>query len=282
MAGLPHRAMPSLYSGGGYHVVVVYRINEEDGTALIGDLTDEPISISLTDLAQARARIKKQKNRVLSLASAPTQPKLDELVRTGLQRCQHGLRHPTVPGMKGNAKLEALKVWAQRLHGSKDKESWERVFRPGKNLWRGLTWAYDFIEQYGTGGGLCRPLFAEFLTEAAAALRQPALAALAEQYAELGRGWSELAEAALPDDVPLMREAKELSTRKSELLHGGGSADEVRAVWQRLGELGQQASEQFPLAEADCAALRAQLQTRVLALYEGEVAAQAAILRMLT
>src|SRR5437016_3006893 len=70
MAGLPHRAMPSLYSGGGYHVVVVYRINEEDGTALIGDLTDKPISISLTDLAQARARIKKQKNRVLSLVSA--------------------------------------------------------------------------------------------------------------------------------------------------------------------------------------------------------------------
>src|SRR5581483_1400126 len=47
MAELPHRAMPNEYSGGGYHVVVVYSINDKDRTALIGDLTDEPISIPL-------------------------------------------------------------------------------------------------------------------------------------------------------------------------------------------------------------------------------------------
>jgi hypothetical protein len=284
MAGLPHRAMPSEFSGGGYHIVMVYRINEADGTALIGDLTDEPISIPLEALAAARARIKKQKNRVLALAPASkpyAQPALAELVRAGLHSCHHSLLHPTLPGMKSNAKLEAIKVWGQRLQGSKDKESWDRVFRPGPNLWRGLSWAYDFIENYGTGGGLCRPLFAEFLQEAAGALKQPELAALGEQYAELGRQWSALAEACLPDDVPLMRQAKELYVRRSELLHNGGAAEEVRAVWVQLGELARQAGEQFPLIEADSAALRAQLQTRVLTLYEGEVAAQAALAKAL-
>ena len=54
-ANLPHRAMPAFYSGGGYHLVTVYRVDEEAGTALIGDLADEPISISLPDLAVARA-----------------------------------------------------------------------------------------------------------------------------------------------------------------------------------------------------------------------------------
>ncbi len=284
MAGLPHRALPAQYSGGGYHVVMVYRVNEAEGTALIGDLTDAPISIPLDALAAARMRIKKQKNRLLALAPLPkkyAQPPLAELVRAGLHSCHHGLLHPTLPGMKGNAKLEALKVWAQRLHGSKDKESWERVFRPGPNLWRGLSWAYDFIENYGTGGGLCRPLFAEFLSEAAEAIQQPALVALSEQYAELGRQWSALAEACLPDDVPLMRQAKELYVRRSELLHNGGSADEMRAVWEQLGELARQAGAQFPLTDAAGAALRAQLQTRVLTLYEGEVAAQAALLTVL-
>lgn len=284
MAGLPHRAMPSEFSGGGYHIVLVYRVNEADGTALIGDLTDDPISIPLEALAAARARIKKQKNRVLGLAQLPknyAQPALAELVRAGLHSCHHGLLHPTLPGMKGNAKLDALKVWGQRLHGSKDKEAWERVFKPGPNLWRGLTWMYDCIENYGTGGGLCRPLFAEFLQEAAAAIKQPALAALGEQYAELGRQWSALAEAALPDDVPLMRQAKDLAVRRAELLHNGAEAEEVRAVWVQLGELAGQAREQFPLTEADVTALRAQLQTRVLALYEGEVAAQAALAKAL-
>lgn len=284
MAGLPHRAMPSEFSGGGYHIVLVYRVNEAEGTALIGDLTDDPISIPLDALAAARVRIKKQKNRVLALAPLPknyAQPALAELVRAGLHSCHHGLLHPTLPGMKSNAKLEALKVWAQRLYGSKDKEAWERMFKPGPNLWRGLTWMYDCIENYGTGGGLCRPLFAEFLQEAAAAIKQPALAALGEQYAELGRQWSALAEAALPDDVPLMRQAKELAVRRAELLHNGATAEEVRAVWVQLSELAGQAREQFPLTEPDVAALRAQLQTRVLALYEGEVAAQAALAKAL-
>ena len=63
LAELPHRAMPSAWSGGGYHVITIYGI--EDGVAQIGDLTDEPISISLPDLARARARIKKQRHRLL-------------------------------------------------------------------------------------------------------------------------------------------------------------------------------------------------------------------------
>ncbi len=283
MAELPHRAMPKEYSGGGYHVVVAYRIND-DNTALIGDLTDAPISISLADLARSRVRIKKQKHRFLSLPETSSNVKLDmkSLVQAGLQRCHEVLLHPTLPGMKSNAKLDALKTWAQRLHNSKDKESWETVFKPGANLWRGLTWIYDCVENYNTGGGLCRPMFAEFLQEAGTALKDAKLTALSEQYAALGRQWSELAEAALPDDVPLMRSAKELLTKRRELLHDGAPAEDVRAIWQELGELAKQAKERFPLSATDCADLRAQLQQRVLALYEGEVAAQIALLTTLS
>jgi hypothetical protein len=288
MAELPHRAMPGEWSGGGYHVVIVYDINRENGTAMIGDLTDDPITIPLADLARSRARIKKQKHRLLSVASGkPGQvsQNLGDLVRSGLQRCHDGLLHPTLPGAKNNARLEALEVWARRMHGSNDKaretESWERVFRPGPNLWRGLCSIHDFIENHGTGGGLCRPLFADFLHEAAEALSNPGLATLAEQYSELGQRWSELADAAMPGDVPAFREAKELQTRKAELLHEGAGPEAVRAVWQRLGELSKEVREQFPLSDADCTDLRARLREQILRLYEGEVAAQAAILKMI-
>jgi hypothetical protein len=275
LAELPHRAMPSAWSGGGYHVITIYGI--EDGVAQIGDLTDEPISISLPDLARARARIKKQRHRLLSTLPASSSPNLEELVSAGLERCHDGLLHPTLPGARNNARLDALRTWAERMHGSKDQERWERVFRPGPNLWRGLCSIYDFVEHYGTGGGLCRSLFADFLADAAAALRRPALAALGEQYAELGRRWSDLADAALPDGVPALREAKELHARKAELTHDGGPAEEVRAIWQRLGELEEQTKERLPLSDAECADLRAQLRARIMALYEGEVAAHAAI-----
>jgi hypothetical protein len=55
---------------------------------------------------------------------------------------------------------------------------------------------YDDIENYGTGGGLCRPIFADFLFEADAATGIDVLRTLGDQFAELGRRWTELADAA--------------------------------------------------------------------------------------
>ncbi len=278
LAELPHRAMPDAWSGSGYHVITIYGVDDLDGTADIGDLTDEPISISLSDLARARARIKKQRHRLLALPQAGDVPDLAMLVRSGLQRCHQELLNPSLPGARNNARLDALRIWAERMHGGKELERWEHVFRPGPNLWRGLCAIYDFIEHYGSGGGLCRPLFADFLAEAAAALKNPALAALGERYAKLGREWSALADAALPGEVSTLREAKELHIRKAELAHAGGAAEEIRTIWGRLQELEQQNRKPFPLSEADYAALRVRLGDRIIALYEGEVMAQAAIL----
>ena len=136
---------------------------------------------------------------------------------------------------------------------------------------------YDFIEHFGTGGGLSRHLFATFLHEAAELLGHTSLGDAAGRYAELGAEWSALAEAALPDDVPLLAEVKQLYARKAELLHAGAAASEVRAVWERLAELEALAGEHFPLADAACAELRAGLKRRILALYAGELSALATL-----
>jgi hypothetical protein len=201
-------------------------------------------------------------------------------VREGLRACHAGLTGEGAPkSARKNFSLEALRVWGDRLHGSKDKERWEHVFAPGHRLWRGLVSVYDFIENYGTGGGLCRPLFAEFLAGAADVLKKPVLGSLAGRYAELGHAWSELAEAALPDSVPELRAVKELHSRKAELTNSDGpaAAGEVRTCWAGLDEAKRRAKEAFPLSDADCAALRADLQRRVRALYENETAAHQAL-----
>jgi hypothetical protein len=279
-AALSYRCLPQAYSGGGYHVVTVYKIDEGVGSALIGDLTDEPIPVPLPELARARGAIKKFKNRLLWVTSAGPTPDLAAAVHEGLRACHSGLTGEGAPkSARRNFSLEALRVWGERLHGSKDKERWERVFTPGHRLWRGLVSVYDFIENYGTGGGLCRPLFAEFLAGAAAALQKPALGSLAARYAELGRTWSELAEAALPDSVPELRTLKELHSRKAELTNSEGpaAADRVRACWSELDAAKRRAKEAFPLSDDDCTALRADLQRRVCALYEAESAAHQAL-----
>jgi hypothetical protein len=207
-------------------------------------------------------------------------PPLATLVHGGLEACRDGLLGANaIGGSKTNFSLEALGVWGKRLHGSRDRESWDRVFTPGARLWRGLTSINEYIEHHGTGGGLSRPLFTGFLSEAGEALGSKPLRVLADRYADLGRDWSALADAALPDDVPAMREAKNLLPRRAELLHSDGSesTEAVRQSWQRLDALARAAQEQFPLSESAVADLRADLQRRVLALHEGEVAAHAAL-----
>ena len=279
-AGLPYKAMPAMLSGMASHLVVLYAIDDATGTARIGDLSDEPIEIRIDVLSAARARIKKDKSRVMTAHAAGKLPPLATLVKSGLVACRDGLAGGNAIGnSKTNFSLEAFRVWGNRLHGSRDKESWERVFTPGARLWRGLTSINEYIEHYGTGGGLSRPLFAEFLTEAADSLGERSLRSLAERYAELGRGWSELADAALPDDVPAMREAKDLLAHRSELMHSDGpeAVDEVRKAWQRLDELANVAQERFPLSDSAVDDLRADLKRRVLALHAAEVAAHDAL-----
>ena len=283
-AALPYKAMPAFYAGMSPHLVVLYSIDEDGRIARIGDLTDEPIEIPLDVLTSARTRIKKDKQRVMTLGAARKLPPLKTLVRAGLEACRDGLLGANAIGdSKTNFSLEALRVWGTRLHGSRDKESWDRVFTPGARLWRGLTSINEYVEHYGTGGGLSRPLFAEFLDEAGDALGWKALRPLAERYAEIGRKWSELADAALPDAVPAMREAKELLARRSELLHSDGppATDEVRRAWQRLDELAKAADERFPLSDGAVSDLRADLQRRVLTLHADEVAAQQALAAVL-
>jgi hypothetical protein len=279
---LPYRGMPASWSGGAYHLVVVYRVDREAGTALLGDLADRPIEVPLATLAAARGRIKKDKHRVLGVRGRADDPErrdraadggldLGRAVGEGVAACVRGL---TDARMK-NFTLEAFRTWGDRLHGDRSKDGWERLFRPGRPLWDGLTSIYHFVEHYGTGGGLVRPLYAEFLGEAGEALGDPRFAPVAERYAELGRGWSALAEAALPDGVPAFREAEELHTRKSEILleEGAEAAAELAAAWRRLEELGTEAAACFPHSEERCDALRRDLQRRVLDLGEGETAA---------
>jgi hypothetical protein len=273
-AVLPHRAMPESHQGGGYHVVTVY--SSDDDSVVIGDLTDHPIEVPSAVFADARARIKKFKNRVMSLQPASgAVPDLQSLVRSGMKQCDESMRKARMK----NFTLEAFKTWADRMHGSSGKESWDRIFPRGARLWRGLTSVYDFIEHYGTGGGLMRPLYAEFLEEAAQTLDDHSLRALAEQYGELGRLWSELADAALPDDVPELGRAKRLLAEKAEAMVSGGddATAKIKDIWAQLEDLRVAARDSFPLSDDQCLDLRASLQQRILDIYEKENAALDAV-----
>jgi hypothetical protein len=275
-SGLPYRALPGSFTGGSYHVVTVFGIDDAHGMAMVGDLADEVIPVSLKDLAVARGRIKKFKNRLLAVEPpSRISAELEPLVRGSIAQCVEDL---TTCKMK-NFTLAAFQGWAEKLDGSKAADSWEKIFRPGVHFYQGLRSITEYIEYYGTGGGLCRPIFAEFLSESASALKDPGLSALGERYARLGEAWSALAEAALPKQIPAFRETRELLARKWEALHaeGADAADAIKDCWGMLDAHSAKMKKDFPLDAEASTALRRELKRRVLALYEEEVAALEAL-----
>lgn len=286
---MPHRGMPEWMRGGGYHVITVYSLDESKNTVLIGDASDAPIELPLDVLTAARGRIKKDKYRLLWIEpgdarSEQPAPDAATLIRDSLRRCSVGLVSRPIKQAGDMFHLDGLAKWAQRMHGKASKESWSHVFPRGGRLWQGLTSIFEYIEHYGTGGGLSRPMFARYLGAAARtakALNRQAdatearrLDELTVHYTALGAAWTALADAALPDQVPLFRDAKDLLTRKAELWADVGleATEEIRSVWSRLGELGRAAKADFPLSEAECDALRADLRGRIEHVHAGEVA----------
>lgn len=268
MASLPYRGLPAYWQGGGYHLLTVYRVDGE--AALVGDLADEPIPVPLAELHAARARIKKDRSRVLWLPARGGAVDVKSAVRSGLAACADGLRN----GRMKNCTIEAFRIWGESLRGGKGKDGWDVIFPPGPRLWRGLWSIYEFTESW-SGGGLARPLMAEFLDEAADVLGDARLRGLGKRYAELGRRWTDVARAALPDDVPALRATRERLERKVELFHAGGAAatEEIREAWKGLDCLGKAPTEKFPLSDEAAAALRESLSARVLDLYAEEKAA---------
>ena len=244
MAPLGYRGFPAHLEGAGYHLVVVQRV--EGGQAWVSDLADEPVALPTEALAKARARIRKDKQRLMSLPAVTGPIDWAGALRASLAAGHAGL----APGKPRTFNLSSWEAWAKDLHGGRGKESWPLKFPRGTALWQVLCSSHQFIEKYHTGGGLLRPLYAEGLREAGELLGDAQLIELSERYAALGQAWSALADALLPAGVAAFDEARALIAQREQLYldRGAEGAEDVRVAWARARELSAQAGEAFPLS----------------------------------
>ncbi len=262
-AHLPHRVMPAHFSGGGYHVITVHAIAGDE--ARIVDGGGEPFGLSLRDLATARGRIAKFRNRLLWLDGRQGRPPAPAAVLADARKtCATTLQKAKM----ANFRLDAFAELAERMTAAGGKESWVEMFPPGPRLWTALTSLHEYVERYGTGGGLCRGIFA-------AGLREAGLPAPAAAYEALAAGWTALADAALPAGVPAFDQARDLLARRTALIARRGAVTEIRACWEGLSRLQREARKSFPLDAARAADLRGALAERLRAIHAAEVAALA-------
>ena len=144
-----------------------------DGQPLLWDLAPAPIPVTWAELAEARAGVRSAKHRLV-VAEAPAGPvDLAGAAAAGIADTWPGMLEPPMR----NFGVPGLAKWAELLTAARDPKGWPALLDAPGRQFQLLTWLYDWVETAGTGGGLFRAMYAEFLEEAAGPLGRPELAA---------------------------------------------------------------------------------------------------------
>lgn len=247
--------------------MVVYGV--EGDIVHIADRARKGLSVSSEDFALARARVKKERHRVVTL-DAPNSDKLASAVSLGLWDCIKLYTEKPPRGSAKNFGFKAYDKWIELLTRPKAKGSWAKTLPRGRELYVGLTTAFNFSMLFGkdTTHTAERYMMADFLEEAATILEKPAPADAAPIARKAGDAWREMGEILLPDDVPLLKEMREnLVASQTLFFEQGADSTEQRIALRDRREALKKESEEYPLSEDEVTA------------HQKKIAAQVAVIR---
>ncbi|HZT32148.1 MAG TPA: BtrH N-terminal domain-containing protein [Bryobacteraceae bacterium] len=273
MAALPYMGVPPDAHFGG-HTFVIYGTDEATDRIFIADRPNRPVTVHAAELAAARASRHKPfpPDHKLFLVEPPRVPIRLEMLRRAILKgisdcCLHMLKPPLQ-----NLGLKGLLKWADLVRNSGDPKGWPQVFAPGPPLYGALLATFLSIEISGTGGGAFRSMYAAFLAEAAAVLDDPSLELVSGQFRQVAGLWSELAAAALPEEVALFRETRGLVAERNCVFERQepGAAERMRQINRRLEQIQAEIKSAFPLEPAAVSGLLEDLSARIRAIHAAE------------
>jgi hypothetical protein len=225
-------------------------------------------------MATARGRIPSYKNRmvVVEPKDALTTDRLSGAIEAGLADAVEHLA-----SRSDSFSLPAFRKWA-RMVTSDTGKGWNRVFADRVGLWGALRSTHEAVSDIGIAGGSLRPLFAEFLEEAAKVVGRTELSAVAERYRHAAEAWDDVADATLPDGFEPLREAVELSRRRREAVRRGDAGDvEAAEAARSLNELADRFEPNLPFGESEIDDLFESLSGAIDAAHKAEVEAHSAL-----
>jgi hypothetical protein len=123
----------------------------------------------------------------------------------------------------------------------KDKKGWPTLFAEGPRAYAGLQRAYECIES-GIAPGAGRALYADFLDEAASALKIKALGQAAAAHRESASHWTNIASLIADCGDRAIRDACEIAHRRLEIgdQAAAGESKEAVELWTRRRNLGEE------------------------------------------
>jgi hypothetical protein len=253
--------LPSHLEARGGHPVVVYAT--VDDAVRVDDRNHGPLTVDRSVMDRARARVVSYKNTLVVVEGGPPSLDLPSLVRAGIADCVAHLG-----GDSTSFAIPAWRKWARLLTDTRNAKGWPRVFADGAGLTGALMSIWEGVEPVGSSGGHLRDLYAQFLDEAAPLLGSSAEAArrAATAFRTCAAAWHEVAETALPGDVPQYARLRQLTADVAAGVAAGDAG--VASARIAAAELwGLRAEyDRKPPAEPDFAALA----QRVGAVHEAE------------
>jgi hypothetical protein len=262
--------LPEFLDGHGGHPVVAYAAS--NGRVHVDDRTLAPLTVPVADVDRARARVGSFKNAMLVVQSRDTAVPAERLraaVRSGLAATVDQLG-----GTSTSFALPAWRKWSRLLVDPKAAKGWPTVFADRRGLLRALAGVWEAVEPAGMTGGHLRGLFADGLDEAAAILDEPALTAEAQRWREIADHWHDLAETALPADVPEIVRLRELTaTVTGAVAEGNAAATERAEAAEELWALRGEHADAPALSEEQVAAILAAMSEHLAGIHAAETAA---------
>jgi hypothetical protein len=269
MFSLPYNALSPDEQMWAMMPIVVY--GYEDDMVHIADRASTPLTVSTEDLVRARARVKKDRFRVLALG-APDRDKLPSAIQKGIWQCIALYTEAPPKGGRDNFGFAAYEKLATMLTNTRNKQSWERLLPPGSRMYAALAGfgyqpgAFGWATTFPSNQVDDRMLYSEFLDESADILNKPMLRQAGEQFRKSSAAWRGLANAFLPNEVPLMKETRELLISKRDLFvsEGGAALDEIQKIDRKLVELRASAASEFPMSAEAVVQMRAHLADEIM------------------
>lgn len=267
--GLPYNALS--YDEQMWAMLPIVVHGYSDGEVYIADRSSQSLSITGDELATARARVKKDKYRVLALGAVDLS-KLPGAIQKGIWQCIALYTEAPPKGGRDNFGFAAYEKWAKMLTNTRNKQSWDRMLAPGSRMFAALAGfgyqpgAFRWARTFPSNQVDDRNLYAEFLDEAALILKRPDLRKAGEQFRASSKAWLDLSELLLPDNIPLLKEAKELLLLKRDLFvdEGSRALDEIKKMEARLSEIYSLAAAEFPTSDKKVVEMREGLAEQVM------------------
>jgi hypothetical protein len=270
LTALPWHAGEPAHSEVPYEVVVAGR---DGDTVYLDDSSVAPLAIPEADFARAWARHKKGRHHRITLGAGPAPVDLAAAVRSAITTTVAHLTGPVLGhSFDTNFGFSGMTKLATQLRDGRTKSGWATRFGAPVPFFHGVRRLYECLELQFTGPGATRPLYADFLDEAAPVLGEPVLSDAAGLFRQAGGAWSRLAARAAEATTGL-GEYTELCDERMLLLltRGRDAADELRALSAKINELTEEYSD--PLGADGRSALFAELADLVDAARDHEQSA---------